>query len=100
MKIPNKLNIMGRTYRVEYDEKGLSDNDDVGKYDEQAGVIYISKGFKELPRCMDSVEQNFLHEVVHGMCWQLGYNQLYNDEKFVEQFSGLLHQIIPQLEDK
>ena len=45
---------------------------------------------KSIPK--DLVEQTLYHEVVHAILGTMGYNELFEDEEFVQGFSLLLHQ--------
>lgn len=75
-------------------------------YEEDAGItqgdIQYSKAkirvCKRLPKQIK--ERVLYHEILHGMLVQLGYNDLSNDETFVQCFSNAMYQMFSLKEDK
>ena len=88
MKIPKMFMIFGETYKVRQVLKVDSKNS-WGEYDPSKNVIRIKKDINK-----DQQEQTYLHEIVHCALCNLGYDNLNNDEVFVDTFSKALHQIL------
>ena len=91
MKIPEKIKIAGYTYKIERPAEpfvsNLSACDGLHSFDTQ--TIKVSKSGNE-------AYQNtvFLHELVHGIIASYCTADCYDEEKFVEQFSKGLYQVV------
>ncbi len=94
MNIPTSFNILGQVINVVFNSEKMDDKHALGYLESDLNVITltdISNG-KQLP--MSSIEQTYLHEVVHLILRHMGEDDLYKNEKFVDLFAGLLHQIL------
>lgn len=85
MQVPSSVNILGVIYQVK--QKDLEDENG-----------YISPKKLEIGISSDlygsKLEQVFLHEVIHGILDQLGYGELYSDEKLVQGLAVGLQQAL------
>lgn len=88
MSLPRKFTILHRTYKVSRVNK-VDEDDSYGEFDYASCTIKIKKGLSP-----DDEYQTFLHEVVHAILSELSYDNLNNDERFVDVFSKALYQII------
>lgn len=86
--IPKSFQIFGETYKVKQLIKVHKD-DRWGEHEPTGNVIKIKKSLNE-----DQKEQVYLHEVVHCILTNLSYEELNNDEVFVDRFAKALHQIL------
>lgn len=86
--IPKKFNIFGETYTVKQLVKIDKDNS-WGEHDPVKNTIKILKSLNEQQK-----EQTFYHEVLHVILYNLGYEELDNDEIFIDRISKALHQIL------
>lgn len=86
MKIPGSFELFGRTIRVEVVPLPPEDS---GEWDADAGVIRIAPGKDD-----DGNYHAFLHEFVHAALEACGEADMSEEEKFVEVFSGLIHQML------
>lgn len=88
--IPNTIQCMGQTYTVILVAfNDWKDGDDTaGVFDPDRNEVRIRKSV-----ALDRMEQAFFHEMVHVILTALNH-KLNHDEVFVDQFSGLLHQIL------
>ncbi len=88
MSLPRKFTILHRTYKISRVTK-VDEDDSYGEFDYSSCTIKIKKGLSP-----DDEYQTFLHEVVHAILSELSYDNLNNDERFVDVFSKALYQII------
>jgi ssRNA-specific RNase YbeY (16S rRNA maturation enzyme) len=89
--IPKKFTIFGHTHKVKKLKK-VNKGKDYGEWDFNKKTIKLESISSKFSK--DQQEEYYLHEVVHGLLESLGYDELSKDEKFVEQFSRGLHQIL------
>lgn len=93
--IPKQFTMMGRTFKVRMHDKPIPDDDDprgpglLGRCDHDQGVIHVCK-----QQAKDSQVHTFYHEITHAILGALGRETLNRDERFVDQFSGLLLQVL------
>lgn len=93
-KIPKSFECMGCTIKVIYDNKYCDDNGVLGEAHPNTNTIYLSDKDDGIPIPAERQIQIFLHECVHIWMSALGYDDLYGDEKFTDQLSGLINQMI------
>lgn len=103
MHIPDTIQIGARTYRVYYiepDPDTVFDHDDelLGQIDYKGLTIKLLNN-----QARDQMEQCLLHEIVHGIAFDMGHRN--HDEREVDLLAGALHRLIrdnPELfaEDK
>ncbi len=98
MKIPRRFKVFGQTINVEQVPNLLHTEGNYGEANHRLGVIKIHCGGDnaEIPR--SSIEQTFLHEVVHVILSQMNEGELCNNEQFVDVFAALLHQALTTAE--
>ena len=92
MKIPSKLKVGGHTYKVIKNFKFTQEPKLVGQADHDLGEIrvspYESSGNH---RISSRVEETFIHEILHCI------NNVYNENKFIEEDIGRLSQGLYQV---
>lgn len=98
MKIPKKFKIHGQTIEVKFDDKLFSAQDVLGVALLRKNLIKIQDNNTGFKRPKTQIEQTFLHELVHMILEANHYRELNDDEKFVEQFSTCLHQVLTTME--
>lgn len=81
------VNICGIPYEIEY----LKDNFDA---DTHFGQIVYAKGKIKINQDMPPaiIKEAICHEMVHGMLVHLGYNEMTNDEQFVQALANAISQ--------
>jgi len=92
LDIPKKFMIGGKTFQVKLNneldyEKGNEGSIDYRKCEVE---LQSSKGIMT----EDAMKHTFWHEVVHGILDSMGEHIQSNDEKYVDTFALLLHQVI------
>ncbi len=96
LKIPKKITLMGTQYTINIVEK--IDDDELGHCygtcDKHNHVIDIAKTFRGQKVLPIDMEITYLHELTHAILFALGEHRLNGKERFVEGFSGLLHQAL------
>lgn len=98
MKIPKRFKIMGHTVEVITDSDFCIANNCMGvTWDSQNKIVLSDKivsdsEYKAIPK--SKKEQTYLHEVVHNILSAMNESELNNNEKFVDTFSALLHQVL------
>jgi hypothetical protein len=90
MIIPSRFKLGGRTWRVIYVDKRKW----FGSTSGTKCTIKLST------RCKtpEDYEHTFCHELVHAMCFTLGYSVLNDDEEHVDALGGLLLQALNTME--
>lgn len=85
IKIPNKVKINGLKYEIEHK-----------KLEEEYGSISYENMKIEIEENIHPQQQEltFIHELLHAILEALYYRDLNNDEKFVEDLSRCLHQVL------
>ena len=87
---------MGVEYVIEWHD--TIDDPDLGEcygYCNKAEhKIVLAKNFKGTKVLQDDLEIIYLHELTHAILFAMGEHKLNGKEKFVEGFSGLLHQAL------
>ena len=84
---------MGRKYKVKMSNNLSSDYH--GLCEPDISTIYLASSSPK-----DRLESVFYHELVHAILATMGQNELYADERFVEVFSGLLHQAVTSMKGR
>lgn len=87
MRIPKSVRILGITYRVSTKDLGNED----GFIIPRKQRIVLGKHLSP-----EKAKQVLLHEVIHGILDQLGYLDLYEDERLVQGLAIGLHQALWQ----
>lgn len=87
MKIPEKIKIGGKVYRVE-----ITNKMDLGISNVSAEILYNDLLIRVSPQAQSKMEADFLHEVVHGILDHQGYKE--HDEKRVDEMAQSLYMII------
>ena len=87
MKIPGKVKIGGKTYKVE-----LTDNLYLGAANASAEIVYSDLIIRITQQAAQKMEADLLHEVVHGILEHLGYKD--HDEKRVDEMAQALYMVI------
>lgn len=86
MIIPKKVDILGIPYEIAVEE--MEDGED-GYISPKKQRITLREGM-----CDEKRTQVYLHELVHGILDQLGYSELYEDERLVQGLAIGLHQAL------
>lgn len=99
MKIPKKFKLLGHTIDVVIERDLSNKTDCLGETRYRYNQIALqSISSKERQRSNTHLEHTFLHEVTHWILHAMHETDLSNNEKFIEQFSGILHQILTTME--
>jgi hypothetical protein len=95
MIIPKRFNILNHTFKVKIVDQIVNDNESrLGECCKDLCSIDVATHIND-DQLPDSVmEHTFFHEVTHVILDMMGEEKLSSDEKFVDVFSGLLHQVI------
>lgn len=90
LRIPKGFSLLGREYTVrvvpakEWTEEGA-----VGTYQPAEALLLVKRQADT-----ELMYWAFLHELVHAIFDALNENDLYQNEKLVDLFAGLLHQAL------
>lgn len=90
--IPTDFQLMGSTYEVKYVENLIEAQNIYGLAEIQNNVVFLQESNEKNPLSIEFIESTFCHELVHCILGAMGEDKLYNNERFVESFGGLLHQ--------
>lgn len=93
--IPTSFKILNHTIEVVFDNEHCDKNDCFGQYMHQENKIILADKYKANKNWVkykpEIIEHVFYHELVHCILYYMN-NELWLDEKFVDQFAGLLSQ--------
>ena len=87
MKIPKKLKVGGKVYRVEQ-----TDRLNIGSVNYSGEIDYMALVIRIVPSAQQKMESDFLHEMVHAIYDNLGYTD--HDEKKVDELANALYMVI------
>lgn len=85
--IPKQFSLFGETYKVKKLVK-IDKEDSWGEHDPIKNIIKIKKSLNQ-----EQQEVVFLHEILHAVLSNLGYEKLNEDEVLVDTMAKALHQI-------
>jgi|688.fasta_scaffold28640_9 hypothetical protein len=92
--LPKKINILGHTITIKRVKripiKGSGNCR--GLWVPDKNLIYVVVGNTDLE------EQTLWHEIVHAMLDNIGYQELSDDEQFVDRLGSILHQVYKSIE--
>ena len=86
MKLPKEIKILGLTYKIE--EVAVVNKTEAlwGQIDHQEQVIKIDADMSD-----ERKGQTFMHELLHGVLAELGYDELNENENAVQSISATLY---------
>jgi len=105
--IPLFFKLMGKTIKVRYDANLHHQDNKHGYASYRRDEIVIQPNCEGIDFTQDNVEETFIHELVHHICYYAGNviqhkmgkdEYLHQDEAFVELFASLLHQALTTME--
>lgn len=91
--IPNTFKLLGQTYKVEYNNDKCDGASAYGLASFSENTIYLATEVNNKPIAQDAIEHTFFHELTHMILHSMGKEKLNADEKFVDLFGGMLHQV-------
>ncbi len=86
--IPDVFMLGGTVWKVIFDD-ALLNVDEMGSCCTRDNSIYIRPG---LPVAVQ--EHTFYHELVHAICYTIGYKKLNADEDRVDAIGGMIYQFM------
>lgn len=92
--IPEKVFICGIPHTIKLCEDNFNSDTHFGQINYAKCEIRINKDMPE-----EIQRQTLCHEMLHGMLVLLGYNDLTNDEQFVQALSMSINQSFMIMED-
>lgn len=88
MERSEQVSICGIPHKVRFvDDTFCSDSCHFGQIDYKKCEICISNGMSK-----EMEEQTLVHEILHGIFFNLGYNDLTGDEKLVQSLASAIYQ--------
>lgn len=93
MMLPSKFNLLGREINVKLVSDLKERHGAWGTYRDNTGEIELQCSTDSVGAADSLVEHSFYHELVHAILSAMGENDLNENEKFVDVFAGLLHQM-------
>lgn len=98
MNIPEKFKLFGKEWTVVFDNDKLDNDKAYGQSNYTSQEIYMASKAHGVERAQTGIEQTFMHELTHAILDSMHEHDLSNNEKFVQTFSGLLHQALTTAE--
>lgn len=95
-KIPSSFQIFGQTIQVIYRDDLYDAEKCFGETYFDKNIIYLQSpvSHKNFDLNEEMLIRIFFHEAFHIILYHLGYMDLYDNELFIEQLSGALHQLL------
>lgn len=84
-----KVKILGIEYELKEVEQVNKNQRLFGEIDFVNQTIKIEKGLSD-----DRKKQVLLHEILHGICEQLGIEEINNNENLIQSISSSLYQVL------
>lgn len=81
------VNICGIPHTVKYEEDKFNVDTHFGQISYANCEILINK---DMPKAL--INEALCHEIVHGMLFHMGYDELANDERFVQAMANAINQ--------
>ena len=97
-RIPKKFKLLGQTYTVEYNNEKCDGANAYGLAVFDTNTIYLTDALDKKPIADDIQAHTFFHELTHHILHAMGREKLCRDEKFVDLFGGMLHQVAITME--
>ena len=95
MVIPSKIRIGGQDIDVELAERLPGDK--LGTVCLAEGKLLVARNFSDKKQSDASMQNTFVHEVVHAILDTMGENELSGNEKFVSTFSSFLVDVVEEI---
>jgi|ERR1019366_8440556 hypothetical protein len=93
MIIPERFNLYGLEITIEPSDTIMLTKQAIGYCEPQLSRIVLQQHTMDYPILRQNLEHTYLHELVHMILIELGEKELGDNEKFVDSFAGLLHQV-------
>ena len=94
IKIPKKFKLLGQTINVKFDNSLMFENNWLVVADYRKRIIGLQPDGKQNKIYNENLEHTYLHELTHWILHTMNEHELNQNEKFVDVFSGLLHQAL------
>lgn len=92
--IPDTFRQFGYDIEVEYRDDLTGMQGQTGSCSTPQCKIYLQRSSPNLKLSQDYINTTFLHEFLHNALNLIGYEEASDDERFVEQLSNLLYQML------
>ncbi len=97
MVIPAEFQLFNQTIKVKYSRTLIDKKGAFGTWDLSKNKIYLQQSTRKHPLTKEQINSCFLHEFTHAALDLMGEDELSSNEKFVCNFSNLIHQMIEQI---
>jgi hypothetical protein len=98
MQIPKRFKLLGHTVEVGEELSRYYEKGSYGACSYEGHWIKLVPPSEHHPITRTSLEQTFLHELVHMILYNTEQAALSDNEHFVDLFAGLLHQALTTME--
>lgn len=93
MKRLTSFQLMGRSFQIKYVKNMPNMTDCSGICEFDNNTISIQHGLAK-----DLEAHTLWHEITHSILYAMNEEELNKNEKFIDVFSGLLHQVLKTIE--
>ncbi len=101
--IPKSFNILNHTVEIVYDNEYCHKNNCFGQFLYKENKIILADSYRTKKQWRkykpEIVEHVFYHELTHCILYYMNH-ELWDNENFVDQFGGLLAQVLEKKEIK
>lgn len=98
LRIPRAIWLHAQRIDVEEAPTLMFQEDNLGHAAYREYKIRLQRNEQAYPRPQYSIEQAYLHELVHWILHTMGEEELRSNEKFIDVFASLLHQALVMAE--
>lgn len=95
--IPVRFKILGQDFKVVFDDELCKKEGSYGMYFPSLNKLVLSKRFEENNEIVDLdedfIKHTFYHELIHAILNVMQEKELYENERFIDIFAGILLQI-------
>lgn len=98
MEIPKRFKLLGHTIEVTSENGRFYEKGSYGACSYESKWIKLVQPSEHHPITDGSLEQTFLHELVHMCLYHTEQSQLNENEGFVDLMAALLHQALTTME--
>lgn len=98
MKIPKRFKLLGHTIEVTEDAGAFYEKQTYGRCSYEGKWIKLTPKDQNHPITQGSLEQTFLHELLHMCFYHTEQAKLNENEAFIDLLAALLHQALESME--
>lgn len=93
-KIPTSFTLFGQEIKVLFRKTLVKKHKAVGMWKSNENKIELQTSSKTLPISADNIESTLWHEIVHAILDKNSYDNLNEDEEFVDRMANSIREVL------